>query len=155
MYTRKDVTNGAAWLGLGVGAWVVIAIIVGTLSTVGTIIGWRVLNFQQTVTAVDRVQVKNLDTNNIIQKQNYFFATNQDYLKSIAQITLYKNKVTRDKANGATAAQLQADEDGVTANQQSCLATATSYNGQAQNFNSGQFRSIGLPMSLDTGACSQ
>lgn len=154
MYTRKDVATGAAWLGLGVGAWVALSIIVLILGTIGTVVAWKMANVRATVTAGDRVQVKNLDTNNIIEKQNYFFATNQDYIKALAQVKLYQGKSARDKSEHATPAQLQADEDGVTANQQSCLATATSYNGQAQNFNSGQFRAINLPASLDAGACS-
>jgi hypothetical protein len=155
VYTRKDVAEGAAWLGLGVGAWIAIAAVFIVIGTVGSIIGWKAANFRATATAGDRVQVKNLGTDNIINKQNYFFATDQDYIKALAQVKLYQGKAERDKSDHATPAQLQADEDGVTANQQSCIATATAYNGQSQNFNSGQFRAINLPASLDAGACSQ
>lgn len=126
-----------------------VVILVIALYIAGAYTNW----FGLAVTAPARVQSENLQTENIIQKQNYFFATHQDYQRSLVQIALYKARAKADEHSDAPIR--QADSDGVIANQQSCLATAADYNGQAANFNSGQFRSINLPVSLDLGACSQ
>jgi hypothetical protein len=153
VYTRKDVAQGAAWLGLGIGAWIAIGIVSVVLGTVGSIIAWRAANVTATATAHDRVQVQNLGTNNILEKQNFFFATNEDYKRSLSQIAIYKSNLKSD--NHSDGPQFQADKDGLTANRQSCLATVADYNAQSANFNSGQFRSINLPASIDAEACSQ
>lgn len=154
MYTRQDVKDGAQFLGIATGWWVAISLVVIVVGGFLSIVSWKAHVAVQTVTAGDRVQSSNLDTDNIINKQSFFYQTNQDYVAALARIQLFKKRVAAENAS-TTDEQKRADNDGLTANQSSCLATAAAYNAQAQNFNSGQFRAISLPSQLSTEACSQ
>lgn len=110
--------------------------------------------FGLAVTAQARVQNADLQTDNIISKQNYFFEVNQQYNVSIAAIARYDKQLSTDRAAKASDAVITSDLDGLRANQQTCTNIAGDYDGQAQSYNAGQFRSISLPQRLSLEACN-
>ncbi|MDB5069684.1 MAG: hypothetical protein JWM87_795 [Candidatus Eremiobacteraeota bacterium] len=144
----RDTARAGGYISLSI---VVAIVVVTALGIIGAYTQW----FGLAVTAPARVQGANLQTGNIIQKQNYFYAVNQEYEAKLANVARFEKALATDTAAKADMDTLKADRDGIVANQQACTAIATDYNGQATNFNSGQFRSISLPSHLDPGACDK
>lgn len=104
---------------------------------------------QKAATAPARVVSKTLDTDNIIQSYNRFFAINSEYTSRVAQIAAHTATVS-ETTDAAELGRLRME---VSAMRQSCRTLANDYNADAQKMNTSFFRDKDLPATLDAQKC--
>lgn len=127
-----------------IGGLVIVLIVVGLvgLFTTGSIF------FQAAAakkTLQPRIDVKNYDSNNVIQKQEMFqqlYADIQGYKSNIA--------IARQAYKAQPTSENQTNLVGV---QQQCVNTVQQYNAEAKKITSRQWRSKSLPYQINSGGC--
>lgn len=103
--------------------------------------------------AGDAQRIKNSGVNRI-QKQELFEQLDADYTGYLAKITVARQAVADARAAGdaTTLGLRQTELEGI---QQTCIDTAQQYNAESRKYTARDFKSAGLPATLDTTKCAK
>lgn len=125
-------------------ALIAVGVLVGipiALSAIGT--------FNSAATAPSRVATKTLETDNIIQSYERFFALDAQFKSRTAQIEAHEVLI----GNASSERALERLTMEMLAMQQSCREIANDYNADAAKLNKAMFRDNDLPEELDADLC--
>lgn len=126
-------------IALGAAALLIAAPI--ALSSIGT--------FNSVATAPGRVVSKTMQTDNIIDSYEAFFAKKAQYDARVSQISTHKTLLSED-VDPAEASRLRIE---LAAMRASCRDLANGYNADVGKVNKGLFRDSKLPEALEVSAC--
>ena len=130
-----DTTKGIMWwAGL-----ISVGVVVCSIASVGV----NLINTPASVVS------KTIDTNNIINKYEWYYDASAQYTARLAQVKAHA-RILAEESNQAEKSRIRIELSGM---QQSCRDLATKYNANSEKANQSIFKSSSLPSTLSITAC--